>query len=276
MTIDESTNSDDRFDVEQLLAKCEELACCFEYELAIKFCDRILDKEPSNTDALLIKATIQIDSGHPEMAQLTLQQAIDIDPEHGPGKYIALGQLREGKPALELFERAINLLKREESQDHTTNKIISSTFCSMAEIYLTDLCYDDDAEQQCSKYVELALKADSSNFEAWQTKANFHLSQGDNDLASTNLTKSMQIWQSIDFEDEEYPSYEFRLVCARLLIELSRWEDARLLLEILSSEDDQIAEVWYLLALAYFSLDRFDDSTNSLDNAKHVSNYCSL
>jgi len=40
---------------------------------------------------------------------------------------------------------------------------------------MTDLCDDADAEAECTKAIENAMKADEKNPEAWQTKARLEL-----------------------------------------------------------------------------------------------------
>jgi len=64
MTIEvtnEVANGSNLLDVSKMLAKCEELVCQFEYELALKFCDKILLAAPQNIEAFMMKATILID-----------------------------------------------------------------------------------------------------------------------------------------------------------------------------------------------------------------------
>lgn len=60
-------------DVPKLLAKCEELVGRFQYDLAIKFCERILEHEPQQLDALQMKATILIDAGETDQAKEVCQ-----------------------------------------------------------------------------------------------------------------------------------------------------------------------------------------------------------
>lgn len=56
-------------DVSRLLTKCEDLVCQFQYDLALKFCERILQAAPWNIDARMMKATIYIDSGNEDAAR---------------------------------------------------------------------------------------------------------------------------------------------------------------------------------------------------------------
>lgn len=53
---------------------------------------------------------------------------------------------------------------------------ISSAFCSLAEIYLTDECYADEAEAKCHKYCHKALEYDATNPEAYLVMTNYLLS----------------------------------------------------------------------------------------------------
>lgn len=71
-------------------------------------------------------------------------------------------------------------------------------------------------------------------------------------------------------ENDDYPSYEFRLVCCRFLIELGELDEASSILEMLSLEDDQVEEVWYLLALILYSTERFSDASGTLEAAEKV------
>lgn len=52
-------------------------------------------------------------------------------------------------------------------------------YCSVAELYLTDLCFEENAEQSCESALEAALKLDdpTSSPDAVQAMANLRLSQ---------------------------------------------------------------------------------------------------
>ena len=57
-----------------------------------------------------------------------------------------------------------------------TSLDISSAFCSLAEVYLTDACFADEAEGRCQEYCQKALEYDATNPEAYQVMANYLLS----------------------------------------------------------------------------------------------------
>ncbi|KAL9181429.1 hypothetical protein ACHAXT_010234 [Thalassiosira profunda] len=135
------------------------------------------------------------------------------------GLHLYLGQLSTGPEALEAFrtgvsalERTMRILERiqssggeiedavmEGSEEETgaarTERFLSETrrqlcaaHCSIAELYLTDLCEEPDAEAACEAALKAALAVDEAASasgavnggagpEVWATMANFRLSQ---------------------------------------------------------------------------------------------------
>ena len=47
-------------------------------------------------------------------------------------------------------------------------KQIAKAHCSIGELYLTDLCYDDDAEKKCEEAINLAIAADADSLDGQQ------------------------------------------------------------------------------------------------------------
>lgn len=129
--------------------------------------------------------------------------------EHKAGLHFYIGQLCEGKDGLDAYRQGIEYLQKslEEREKHpgddedrmdgqddsekqtdpttllqNTRKQLSAGFCSVAELYLTDLCYEDNAEHECETYIQQALNlTDAADGEplvdALQTAANLRLSQ---------------------------------------------------------------------------------------------------
>lgn len=64
---------------------------------------------------------------------------------------------------------------------------------------------------------------------------------------------------------EGIPAYEFRIATAKLFLELQKPETAAEILKILTLEQDNVAEVWYLLGFAY---------SNNKDLAANVLHCC--
>lgn len=97
-------------DISKMLTKCEELVAQFQYDLAIKFCDRILSLEPTQLDALHLKATILIDMGDGEAAKpvpprhrvgllLLIPDSLGLAPGRGDGAAQGPGKIHCPCPA---------------------------------------------------------------------------------------------------------------------------------------------------------------------------------
>ena len=81
------------------------------------------------------------------------QKAAQLRPDSGHAKFMYLGQMSSGREALDFFQRGVDLMLKEDPTNaactSSTSKIfekdvamtmyISNAYCSMAEVYLTDL-----------------------------------------------------------------------------------------------------------------------------------------
>ncbi|GLC46815.1 hypothetical protein PLESTB_001800400 [Pleodorina starrii] len=64
-----------------------------------------------------------------------------------------------------------------------------------------------------------------------------------------------------DDEEDDGPSYEFRLECAKLLLELDETTTTAIdVLEGLIEEDDRVPDAWHLLALSYYSGHQYSEA----------------
>lgn len=103
-------------------------------------------------------------------------------PNQGHTKYFSLAQLFSGQESLDIYKQGILILEdvlsqipSEDEQTKEFRKELSSAYCAVAELYMTDLCDNAEAEEQSLNSVEKAVQVDAQNPEAWQTKARLHL-----------------------------------------------------------------------------------------------------
>jgi len=131
---------------------------------------------------------------------------------------------------------------------------LSGAYCNVAELYLTDLCYEDNAELECESYLEKALQIKDPDGEplvdALQTMASLRLSQkprqleavsyilraydrmkvgsealaslvGLNETASDETGKDEE--EAVELKEidaaNNLPEFEFRCQTAKLLLE---------------------------------------------------------
>ena len=129
------------------------------------------------------------------------------------GLWLYLGQLSSEQEALtavrkgiEELEACVRLLENKcqekqadmETEDgpspqealQETRRQLSNAFCTVAELFLTDLCFEENAEQQCEAAVMAAMKIEQDGeplVDSLQTMASLRLSQGRGEEAANHM-----------------------------------------------------------------------------------------
>nr|XP_022313654.1 probable assembly chaperone of rpl4 [Crassostrea virginica] len=274
-----STKTKTQYSVDQILDKVEEYIDSFQYELAQKFCQRALEMEPDNLRALETAGSLLLELGNTEAAKQCFGRAVEVKPDAGHSKYMYLGQLFEGAEAIQFFQKGIELMVKErEAQsaqelaaacggdEKISGRDISSAYCSLAEIYMTDCCDEPNAESECETAINKAIETDGENPEAYQLKASFYLSKDNKKEALSMIKKSVSLWlprfeavdQGIITEEDSDPvevvplSYDVRVSAAKILTEVEEFETAVTVLEGLLDENEDDAQLWYMIGWANF------------------------
>ncbi|TKS81994.1 hypothetical protein D9C73_016102 [Collichthys lucidus] len=233
----------EKYSVLQLLEKAEECVDTFDFEMASLFCQRALDVEPNNLQVFL--------------------RAVELSPDEGHSKYMYLGQIHTGQEAVEYYTRGIQVLLAaldkqtqttaqagaaalpEEDPELPTAKDVCVAYCSIAEIYLADLCMVEGAADKCREYIEKALQYHHDNPEALQLMASYLFSTERNQEAKEYLLKSVGLWLPAQKESASSSRTE---------------EDLQMAVDVLEGlleEDDEVVQVWYLSGwVCYLQLEK--------------------
>lgn len=276
----------EKYSVQQLLEKTEEYMDTFDFEMAGLFCQRALDVESNNLQALDMLGHICSELGNTQKAKEAFLRAVELSPDVGHSKYMYLGQIHTGQEAVDYYSRGIQvLLSALEKQAQTTAqagaaaspdvdsqlptaKDVSIAYCSIAEIYLADLCMEEGAADKCREFIERALQYHYDNPEALQLMASYLFSTERNQEGKEYLLKSVGLWlpahkqsaaspSSEEDMQNEIPPYESRITTAKLLVESEEYEMAVDVLEGLLEEDDEVVQVWYLSGwVCYLQLEK--------------------
>ncbi|KAF2199877.1 hypothetical protein GQ43DRAFT_419293 [Delitschia confertaspora ATCC 74209] len=215
--------------------------------------------------ALNILGEIHVELGDPEVARENFLTAVSLDPEGKEGdaaeKFLWLAQLCEegGSESVKWFAKGIDVLKREiaelESKGNRPavaeaiaekKQRIASALCGIAEVYMTDLSWEEDAEARCEAAVTEALLVAPNSPETLQTLASIRISQIRIDDARAALSRSIDLWKDLDPADPNVPAFPTKISLSRLLMEAEMEEDAIEVLETLIGENDTSVEAWYL------------------------------
>uniref|UniRef100_A0A9J7YHE5 Si:dkey-12j5.1 n=1 Tax=Cyprinus carpio carpio TaxID=630221 RepID=A0A9J7YHE5_CYPCA len=262
----------EKYTIDQLVEKTEECIDNFDFDMARLYCQRALDIEPTNLTTLDMMGNICTELGEIEKAKQVYLKAVELSPEDGHSKYMYLGQIHTGMEAVQYFSKGtevmLNTMDKHTSEASAfgaaafpsecavTKKDVSVAFCSIAEIFFTDLCMEEGAADRCKEAIDKALEYDEHNPEALQLMASYLF--------------------SIEKTESNIPPYESRITTAKLLIEAEQYEMATEVLEDLLEEDDEVVEVWYLLGwLFYLQLDKQDLTSNGVNFRKSAWTYLS-
>jgi tetratricopeptide (TPR) repeat protein len=344
-----------------LLDKGLQLLAGGQEELAVKFFRKGLEVEPRNLELLKALGETLMEMGQPEEAKAVFRRSLEVEPgDYSLSMY--LGQLEQGKEALAHYERGIQALRTQvvaaevageagAEEAAALGRELSCALCALAELYMSDLCFEADAEAQAERALGEAQTACSDNPQALQGMASFRLSQCRPQDAKPLVLRALAVIEGLmdrrdaiademademdgaaeegeDGEDEEeegaglaaaaaqgaregknkrtaseldsaameedeeaeevaagqmleamspeeveslMPPFEFRAATARILIECEEHAAAGQLLERLVAENDEIAEVWLLLAQCHMQLGATADAIECLERADELS-----
>jgi tetratricopeptide (TPR) repeat protein len=257
---------------EELLVQAATLLQTSQPEEALVAARRALNLlQPSSTPsaaalpALNLLGEINVELGDPESAREAFEAAIAIDPKgthDGAEKFLWMAQLNEegGAESVGWFEKGVEVLKQEigELEGKLVKKTevtelleekkqkVANSLCGIAEVYMTDLSWEDDAEARCEAAVTEALLFAPTNPEPLQTLASIRISQLRHDDAKAALARSIELWKDLDPDDPKVPDYSTRISLSRLLMEVELEDEAIEVLERLIGENDGSVEAWYL------------------------------
>jgi tetratricopeptide (TPR) repeat protein len=341
-----------------LLDKGLQLLAGGQEELAVKFFRRGLEVEPRNLELLKTLGETLMEMGQPEEAKAVFRRSLEVEPgDYSLSMY--LGQLEQGKEALAHYERGIQALRTQvvaaeaagaagAEEAAALGRELSCALCALAELYMSDLCFEADAEAQAERALGEAQTACLDNPQALQGMASFRLSQSRPQDAKPLVLRALAVVEGLmdrrdaiadelademdgaaeDGEDEDeegagvaaaaaqgarkgknkrtaseldsaameedeeaeevaarqtleamspeeveslMPPFEFRAATARILIECEEHAAAGQLLERLVAENDEIAEVWLLLAQCHMQLGAAADARECLERADELS-----
>ncbi|KAL9542760.1 hypothetical protein MBANPS3_008448 [Mucor bainieri] len=239
-----------------------------EYPAAYTFCQKALELEPHNAEILEITGQVELELEQFDLARQHMLESIKLEPEASYSKYMYLGQLSVEKEAIAAFQKGVDLMVAERNKSNVDSEEakmlaskISSALCSMTEIYLTDCCFEPEAEQKCEEYLSQAQQVDSEHAESYQLLASVRLSQQRNEEAASALNKSMELWIHKEAGDATIPIYDTRLALVKLLLEVGMFEHAFTVLENLQKENDEVVDLWYLYGWTYYCLGDDEERT---------------
>ena len=194
---------------------------------AEKFIELALQEEGGieHPYALEVTAMLMQSLGDFDAAKECLDRAVDTDKMHLADKInqndktvdhngiirrmLALSELYEGKEAFELNKTALEL-NQEYNKENTS---LNSEICAAcAELYLSSLCMEADAETQCNIFSEQAVNFNQENADAWRVRASYFMSKEDPAQSKVCLQKSLELIKNESIRDKLTNSQTTRIL----------------------------------------------------------------
>lgn len=290
ITTNSTKTTEIQYSATALLEKGLDSLSSMEPELAIKFFLKALSLEPENYNVLDSLAEAYLQVGDCNSALQIFQLTTSKNPSGSYSRWLTIAQLQNGHESLASFSTGVNYIisKLEDLSNLDSKEIcklkkdISKAYVGMAELYLTDLCYDENAEQICEQFISKSFVYDISSLDAKQSLANLRLSQKRLADAAViikevfhhtmqlrakynerSIIQDLLVSSGNDEDDEaisNMPTLEFSIQTGKLLVECgsevpSLVLDAIELLTDLLNDDDEIIEIWYIIGIAAIGLD---------------------
>ncbi len=279
------------YSVDDLLDRAEALMDEVELETAQRFCLRALEMEASNVRALELCGLLLLESGGEREAEarFCFARVAELSPQPHHSVLLYLAQLSEGQEAVDFTEKAIALMRARLAESEEagaaatetprwrhkapTWRDVSNAHCAIGELFMTDLCDAEGAEERCTSALEAALTADGQNPEALHLRASLHLVKGEVAPAKALMTTAVPLWLPglraalekgqeggeeaegpADLTEASGLTFESRVKAAQTLLEVELLEEAAEVLESCSIEDDEDLQVLYLSCVVHFRL----------------------
>ena len=281
-----SENSDaDAQNLEGMLAKVQQHIDMFQYEEARDLCSKAVLLAPEDADIRYQLGSICLELGDFQGGFENIRLSLNLEPETTPDRFFAFAQLIPGREAVQVYEHGMKVYAESGLDSCEVKRKVSTACCAAAEIFMTDLCDDEDAEIQCGSWLERALATDPTNPEAFRVSADLRICQQKPQEARELVLKACQLWSEElerivnPAEDQtvellaDMPSYESRISAAKILIELGDkdlLEHAVNLLEQLLKEDDSVLMTWYLLGFALKASQNVSALEDAIEGALRV------
>ncbi|KAH3660414.1 hypothetical protein OGAPHI_007000 [Ogataea philodendri] len=275
--------------LQQLIVESSQLLENQQPEQAVELLRSKLDQFGESPLYLQTIGEAYLENGDVENAYQVLKKACELDPNANEGveKFLYLGQIVGGRDGVQFLEIGVKkllsqleLVQSESSQplDESTQllfaaytepdkvqeyllKKLNQGLFGIIEIWMTDLCMEPEAEEECEKCIQLALSLDETNGESWSLLASIRISQQKTQDARDAVKKAWDLFESKKtvLEDAADPETQMEYIdlcqplitLAKYAIETGLLELATTIASSVQDINEQSVESFYLEGFGY-------------------------
>lgn len=287
-------------EIKDVISKARALLQSVDSDKALEFLSPYAEENSTNVQFLEVFGEALLESNQLENAYEVLQRSCSIDPqgELGVDKFFYMGQIIGGDEGLRYIDvglqKSISFLEqvdtdkgtdieflvelaqlypsKQELRGYLLKKINLGIF-GQIEIWMTDLCMEPQAENECEKLINYSLSLEDKNPEAYSLLSSIRISQQRPEEAKNALLESWKLFQEKrdkleqanadkpkgdrnadpeEFENTiEYLELTQPLMnLAKLAIELELYEVALCITSCIQEVNENILETYYYDALS--------------------------
>lgn len=277
--------------MEQIIARARALLQSSQEQKALELLSPEVTKNPKCVPLLELFGETLLEVNDVETAYSILSKAVELDSDASQGveKFLYLGQIIGGRDGCGYLDIALGKLQEQltkvienrgeddavlvelakvygthESLSVYLIKKLNQGIFAEIEIWMTDLCMEPEAEQECDKLISYSLTLDDQNPEALSLLALIRISQQRNEEAKEALQQSWELFQKKKLalevqqtEEGEEASFEYielaqpLLGLARFAIELAMYDLVPSISGAIADINDNALDCYYYEALAH-------------------------
>lgn len=219
--------------------------------------EQMLRIDPNHLPALTLKARVLLDAGRPDAALEAADRAIELEPEkleHTLLKALILGHMERRDDAGALIQEVLNQAAPASDDARAARQLQGLLLMAEGE-------WDRAAESFNAIYLADPETAGSSlrlRSEAYLEKARSAMAGGDPDAAIAAVDQAIEVYADQSGQESLQQRTALRLMRARLLAQIGRFEAAIQDLQILTGQQPENFEALITLASLYASVGRWE------------------
>ncbi|CAI4058339.1 Acl4p SKDI_04G3820 [Saccharomyces kudriavzevii IFO 1802] len=239
----------------------------------------------TNADNVILNevfADAYLDNGQVEKAYPFLERACELDPEGqvgGPNKFFTMGQIIGGQDGVSIITRGIMNISSTAGDNLTNDQVekIVGGLLSMIEIWMTDLCMEPNAEEQCEELIQRAMElTEGKSPESWSTLGSIRISQQKFGEAyeafsqawnffdlkkqeiGNDITDNNDVTQMTGLQSEYVDLLQPLLSLVKMCLEVGAYEVALKVVAAVRDIDEDNIEGHYLEGFTYYLMSKFE------------------
>lgn len=236
-------------------------------------------KEENSSNVILhqLFAEAYLEGGQLDKAYPLLLHACETDlngEQGGSEKFFMLGQATGGEDGLKMIFQGLENLSKKAGDTITQDQVdkIVDGLLTAIEIWMTDLCMEPNAENECEELIGKAMEiSEGKSPEVWSTMGSIRISQQRYSEASEAFVNSWKFFElkkqevESEFGNNEVSSQEQYaqlvqplLSLTKMCIEMGLYEISLLILGAVKDIDEDNLESYYLEGFTFYLMAKLE------------------